>query len=158
MSPEGLSLWRHFYIHGLNPWYFLLLCELYAETISDASERNARLIAGGKEDDSGSIPTPTWTFFEPGAYTWARYLDTYAMVYSAYDASSVAQGSLDADLSARVPAIAALYEARQAYEDTRAYATQVEAKYPCERVEEMPFDEIIADMTAHADESGSRCT
>lgn len=130
--------------------------ELYADMISGASERNARLLVGGNPDDSGSIPAPTWTFFEPGARTWVRYLDTYAMVYSTYEASSVAQSSLDAETCARVRMIADLYKAKQAYEDTLAYASEVEAAHPFEGAENMPFDEIIGDLTAHADKSGSR--
>lgn len=131
-------------------------CELYARTIRDAADKNAAILAGGKADDTSSTPTPTWTFFEPGAYTWSRYLDIYTRLYSAYDASSIAQGSLDTDTASRVPAIADLYKARQDYEETLTFAESVAAKYPFEGAENMPFDDIIGDMTAHADESDSR--
>ena len=131
-------------------------CELYLERIGDASERNALLLAGGKPDNSGSVPAPTWTFFEPGSRTWVRYLDMYAKIYSTFEASSLAQGSLDKETSSRIPAIAVLYEARQAYEETLAFAEGIEASNPFEGVENMPFDKIIGEMTAHADESDSR--
>lgn len=131
-------------------------CELYALAIADASERNAALLAHGKTQSDGSLPAPTWTFFEAGAYTWARYLDLYAMTHSAYDASYLAQGSLDADLSARIPAIAELYEERQAYDETLSFAEETANAYPETEEGDSPYDDIIRALTAHADESDSR--
>lgn len=132
-------------------------CELYARAISDAADKNAVILAGGKADDTGSLPSPTWTFFEPGACTWSRYLRTYALVYSEFDAANVAQGSLDADVSARIPAIADLYEARQAYDEALLFAEQTANQYPeTENAEDDPYDEIIKTLAACADDSQSR--
>lgn len=132
-------------------------CELYAQSVSDATDKNAVLLAGGKPDDSGSLPAPTWTFFEPGAYTWARYLRTYAMVYSQFDAANVAQSSLDKDVSARIPVIADLYEAKQAYDETLLFAQQTANQYSAtEEVEDIQYDEIINTLTMYAEDSESR--
>lgn len=130
-------------------------CELYAETISDASKRNAFLLTGEKPDDSGSIPSTSWTFFEPGAYTWVRYLKTYMTVYSGFAASNEAQGSLDTETAARIPWIADLYEARQAYDDTLLFA-EGNLAFPEGTEEDEQYKTIIEELTAHADESDSR--
>lgn len=131
-------------------------CALYYTAITDAAEKNAALLSGGQADDSGSLPTPTWTFFTPGAYTWARYLHAYALLNSEYEAAGVAQSSLDKQTSSLVPAIADLYRAQQDYDETLAFAEQIESAYPFEGAENMPYDEIIADLASHADESDSR--
>lgn len=131
-------------------------CTLYASAVSGASERNAALLSGGKKNPDGTYPQPSKNFFEAGARTWSNYLQTYAALYSEYEAATLAQGSLDKNESAKIPSIAGLSESLTAYEETLTFVESVESKYSAEERSETTYNKIIADLQAHADESDSR--
>ena len=131
-------------------------CSEYAAVVADASERNARILAGGKTDDAGSVPTATWIFFEAGANTWSRYLETYGALYSEYEAADLASGSLHADVIARIPSIARFSEAKQAFDDTMAFAEKSQEEHPFTSPEDMPYDVLMHDLETYADGSDSR--
>ena len=131
-------------------------CDAYSTVVSNATDVNALILAGGKTDDSGSVPAATRVFFEAGARTWARYLDAYASIYSEYEAADLASGSLDKRAVTRIPAIRRYKEVRQAYDDVLAFAEETANKHPAgEDADEETYDAIVADLTAYADESDS---
>ena len=131
-------------------------CTIYATAVSTASERNAALLSGGRKDADGTYPQPSHTLFEAGTRTWTRYLETYAALYSEYEAATLAQGSLSKSQIETVPFIAGLNEAQEAYNQTLFFAQELDAEYPFTTPEEMPYDKLIEELTAFAEENDSR--
>ena len=131
-------------------------CTYYATAVSGASDRNAALLAFGKKNADGTYTLPNKTFFEAGTRTWTRYLQTYASLYSEYEAASLALGSLNKDEVEKTPYIAGLQESQDAYNEAMMYAQQVESKYAQESATETTYNKIIADLTKYAEESDSR--
>lgn len=131
-------------------------CTVYASAVSSVSDRSAAMLSAWRKDTDVPNVQSDKSFFEAGTRTWVRYLDTYAALYSEYEAATLAQNSLNADEIEKVPAIARLNEAQEAYSGMIVFMQLLETTYPFEPKEEMPYDEIMAELTKHADESDSR--
>lgn len=131
-------------------------CTVYASAVSSAAERNAAMLSGGKKNGDGTYVQPSGTFFEAGTRTWVRYLKTYAELYSEYQAAVLAEGSLHADEIKKEPSLARLSEAKTAFEETEAFAQEIDYKYMNEEPTQEIYRKILAELSAHADASDSR--
>ena len=131
-------------------------CTVYASAVNSASERNAALQAFGKKNADGTYTMPDMTLFEAGTRTWTKYLQTYAALYSEYEAAALVQSSLNTDVANTVPFVASLNEAQEAYNNTLAQAQLIEAQYAEEESEQTLYEKVIADLTAYAKQSDSR--
>lgn len=132
-------------------------CTLYRSVVEEAPEHNAALVPKTKADEENGVPAmPKMVVFEAGARTWRHYLDLYSEVYSESVAAKVANRSLHESASSVIPRLDQLYEARQAYIATTKYANALDEKYGVKSAEKMPYDKIIADLTAYEEESDSR--
>lgn len=120
-------------------------CRLY-----DACDLYASAISGVGGEKKSLLP------IESGLRVWEKYAAVYADAYSEYDAASMVRDALKPRQIEASPTLSALDKARIAYDETIAYVQSLNEKYTFDTPRDMPYDDMMADLKAHADASDSR--
>ncbi|MBQ7543187.1 MAG: hypothetical protein IJT44_12945 [Clostridia bacterium] len=123
-------------------------CDLYAAAIAETETRGQALLPFLK-DKGGSL-------FEAGVRTWEKYASVYAQTNSEYEAASMVQSALNKGQIARYPTLAALDEARDAYDKTLAYVQALNEKFDLDDPKSAQYDELMQALQEYADNSKSR--